>query len=356
MNSLFSITALPFLISLVVVVVLTPLTVLLFKRRGWIVDPKKTPHPAHTHKEPIPKGGGLPIFAGLLVGVVMASKIDSHMLAILIASVVTLGVGLIDDIKSANPYFRLFVNFVSALIVVGSGIGIAFITNPFGGIIDLSWPRLTLNFFGTREIWILADIFALLWIPALMNAINWSSGVDGQISGVITIAAFFLGVVSLTYSADITQWPVSILAFSLAGSFFGFTIYHFYPQRIMPGYSGTSLAGLILGVLSILATGKVGTAILLLAVPLIDFVYVIFRRLIKGKSPVWGGNDHLHHKLMEMGWGKRRIAVFYWTITAVLGTLALNFEARYKLMAMIGLVLLMVVFWIWQYFGSYSKP
>ncbi len=356
MDSLFSITALPFLTSLVVVVITTPLTVLLFKKRGWIIDPKKTPHPAHTHKEPIPKGGGLPIFAGLLVGVVMASKIDSHMLAILVASVVTLGVGLIDDIKSVNPYFRLFVNFVSGLIVVGSGIGIAFITNPFGGIIDLSWPRLTVNFFGSREIWILADIFALLWIPALMNAINWSSGVDGQISGVITIAAFFLGVVSLTYSADITQWPVSILAFSLAGSFFGFTIYHFYPQRIMPGYSGTSLAGLILGVLSILATGKVGTAILLLAVPLIDFVYVIFRRLIKGKSPVWGGNDHLHHKLMEMGWGKRRIAVFYWIITTILGILALNFEARYKLMAMIGLVLLMVVFWIWQYFGSYSKP
>ncbi len=356
MNSLFSITALPFLISLVVVVIATPLTVLLFKQRGWLIDPKKTPHPAHTHKEPIPKGGGLPIFAGLLVGVVMASKIDSHMLAILIASLVTLGVGLVDDIKGANPYFRLFINFVSALIVVGSGIGIAFVTNPFGGTIDLSWPRLTLNFFGSREIWILADIFALLWIPALMNAINWSSGVDGQISGVITIAAFFLGVVSLTYSADITQWPVSILAFSLAGSFFGFTIYHFYPQKIMPGYSGTSLAGLILGVLSILATGKVGTAILLLAVPLIDFVYVIFRRLIKGKSPVWGGNDHLHHKLMEMGWGKRRIAVSYWTVTTILGVLALNFEARYKLMAMIGLVLLMVVFWIWQYFGSYSKP
>lgn len=355
MDSLFSITALPFLASLVVTVILTPLTVLFFKQRKWVVDPRKTPHPAHTHKEPIPKGGGLPIFAGILVGVVMASKIDSHMGAILIASLVTLVVGLVDDVRGANPYYRLFINFLSALIVVASGIGIAFITNPFGGIIDLSWPRLSLDFFGNWEIWILADLFAILWIPALMNAINWSSGVDGQISGVITIAAFFLGVVSLTYSADITQWPVSILAFSLAGSFFGFTIYHFYPQKIMPGYSGTSLAGLILGVLSILATGKVGTAILLLAVPLIDFVYVILRRVISGKSPVWGGNEHLHHKLMEIGWGKRRIAIFYWGVTALLGILALNFEARYKLMAMIGLVLLMVVFWIWQYFGRYSR-
>lgn len=355
MNSLFSITALPFLISLLTVVFVTPITVWYFKKRKWLVDPKKTPHPAHTHKNPIPKGGGLPIFTGLIAGILVSSKLDSHMVAIIVASLVTLVVGLIDDVKGMNPYFRLLINFLSALIVVGSGIGIAFITNPFGGIIDLTWPRLSFNFFGSREIWILADIFAIMWIPSLMNAINWSSGVDGQISGVITIAAFFLGVVSLTYSADITQWPVSILAFSLAGSFLGLTIYHFYPQKIMPGYSATSLAGLILGVLSILATGKVGTAILLLAVPLIDFVYVIFRRVLRGKSPVWGGSDHLHHKLMEIGWGKRRIAVFYWSITAILGVLALSFEARYKLMAMIGLVLLMVVFWIWQYFGRYSK-
>lgn len=355
MDSLFYITALPFLTSLIIVVCITPLTVMFFKKKSWVVDPKKTPHPAHTHKEPIPKGGGLPIFAGLLVGVLMAAKLDNHMVAILSASLITLIVGLVDDVRGMNPYTRLFVNFLSALIVVGSGIGIAFVTNPFGGIIDLSCPRLTFEFFGSREIWILADLFAILWIPALMNAINWSSGVDGQISGVITIASFFLGIVSLTYSADITQWPVSILAFSLAGSFLGLTIYHFYPQKIMPGYSATSLAGLILGVLSILATGKVGTAILLLAVPLIDFVYVIFRRVLRGRSPVWGGSDHLHHKLMEIGWGKRRIAVFYWSITAILGVLALNFEARYKLMAMIGLVLLMVIFWIWQYFGRYSK-
>ncbi|OGD83003.1 hypothetical protein A2572_02215 [Candidatus Collierbacteria bacterium RIFOXYD1_FULL_40_9] len=355
MDSIFSITALPFFVSLLTVVLFTPLTVVFFKKEGWLVDPRKTPHPAHTHKEPIPKGGGLPVFLGFLAGVLTVSNIDNHLIAIISACLVTLIVGLIDDVKSINPYFRLVINFLSALIIVLSGIGISFITNPLGGIIDLSWPRLSIELFGNREIWILADLFAILWIPALMNAINWSSGVDGQISGVITIAAFFLGVVSLTYSADITQWPISILAFSLAGAFAGFTVFHFYPQKIMPGYSGTSLAGLILGVLSILATGKVGTAILLLAVPLIDFIYVIFRRVIIGKSPVWGGNEHLHHKLMEIGWGKRRIAVFYWTITALLGGMALNFEARYKFVAMIGLVLLMVVFWIWQYFGRYSR-
>ena len=111
----------------------------------------------------------------------------------------------------------------------------------------------------------------------------------------------------------------------------------------------------MLGVISILATGKVGTALMVLAIPLIDFGYIILRRIVTGKSPVWGDKDHLHHKLLQMGWGKRRVALFYWGITLVLGVVALNFEARFKILIMIALVLLMAIFWIWQYSGRFSK-
>ncbi len=342
MNPILNITLVPFLISLVISLVATPLTVGLFKKRDWLIDPKKSPHPAHIHKEPVPKGGGLPIYLAILITSLLLFQGDKHIGAILIAGLFTLVVGLVDDVKGVSPYWRLVMNFGASLIIVASGIGISFITNPAGGIIDISG-------------WLLADLFALIWIPALMNAINWSSGVDGQISGVVTIAALFLGAVSLSYSADITQWPVAILAFSLAGAFAGLTVFHFYPQKIMPGYSATSLAGLMLGVISILATGKVGTALMVLAIPLIDFGYIIFRRVATGKSPVWGDSDHLHHKLMRIGWGKRRIAIFYWGITFVLGMIALRYDARIKILIMIGLVLLMALFWIWQYYGRFSK-
>ena len=182
-----------------------------------------------------------------------------------------------------------------------------------------------------------------------MNAINWSSGVDGQISGVVTVASFVLGMISLSYSADITQWPVAILAFATAGAFLGLTVFHFFPQKIMPGYSATSLAGLLLGVISILATAKVGALLVVLGVPFIDFVYILVRRIISGKSPVWGDKSHLHHKLLEMGWGKRRVALFYWLVTVVLGLAALNFQARVKLAIIIGLALLMGMFLLWRY-------
>lgn len=356
MNPQFVITVVPFLLALLISLAVTPLTILLFRKMGWMIDPKKTPHPAHIHKVPVPKGGGIPIFFAVAVTVMLLLKPDNHLLAIGLAGLLTVAVGLIDDIKGSNPYARLGMNFLATLIIVGSGIGIAYISNPLGGVIDLSWPRLGFYLFGSfHQIWILADIFALLWIPSLMNAINWSSGVDGQISGVITIAAVVLGLISLSYSADITQWPVATLAFATAGAFAGLTVFHFYPQKIMPGYSATSLAGLLLGVISILATAKVGALIIVLGIPLIDFLYIVIKRIISGKSPVWGDKSHLHHKLLAMGWGKRRVALFYWMAAVVLGVAALSFEARTKLLIMIGLVILMTVFVLWQYSSRFSK-
>ncbi|KKT55207.1 MAG: Undecaprenyl-phosphate N-acetylglucosaminyl 1-phosphate transferase [Candidatus Collierbacteria bacterium GW2011_GWB1_45_35] len=334
----------------------TPLTIWFFTKMGFVIDPKKSPHPAHIHNVPVPKGGGLAIFLAVFVTMALLLKLDKHLIAIALAAGITVVAGLIDDVRGMNPYLRLAVNFLAVGIIVASGIGIAFISNPFGGIIDLSQPRIGFDLLGRHhEIWILADLFALLWIPILMNAINWSSGVDGQISGVVMIAALIVGIISLTYSADITQWPVATLAFALAGAFAGLTVFHFYPQKIMPGYSATSLAGLLLGVISILATAKVGTVLVVLGVPLIDFIYLTIKRVASGKSPVWGDKGHLHHKLLEMGWGKRRVALFYWLVTAILGVAAVKFEARSKLFIMIGLVILMLVFVLWQYSWRYSK-
>lgn len=346
----------PLIVSFLIALLVTPITILLFRRFNWVIDPTKTPHPAHIHNKPVPKGGGIPIFAALVIVAALYLKTDKHLMAILVAAGLTLVVGLIDDIRGSKPLPRLLMNFAAAGVVVAGGIGIAYISNPIGGgVIDLSHPRLILNIFGRREIWIIADIFALIWIPFLMNAINWSSGVDGQASGMIAIAAATIGVLSLTYSADVTQWPVSILAFGMAGAFAGLTIFHFYPQKIMPGYSATTLAGLMLGVLSILSTTKVGTAMVVLGLPLIDAVYTIIRRVGQRKSPFYGDRGHLHHKLLSLGWGRRRIAVFYWLVTAILGLLALNLNANMKLFAIIGLIVSILGLFLWIYFGNSSR-
>jgi UDP-GlcNAc:undecaprenyl-phosphate/decaprenyl-phosphate GlcNAc-1-phosphate transferase len=350
-------TILPFLVAMVVALTVSPLVIYFYERFGWVVDPKKSKHPAHSHTRPVPKGGGIPVLLGTLLACVIFLEFDFRLLAILAASILVVVVGTLDDIFDLNPYLRLLTNLTAALIVVGAGIGIGFITNPLtSGVIDLSGLRFNFEFLGEqRSIWILADLFALIWIPFVMNAINWSKGLDGQLPGVVTVAAIVIGLLGLRYSGDSTQWPVSILAFAVAGAYAGYLPYNFFPQRSMPGYGGGSFAGFMLATLAILSTTKVGTALLVLGIPFMDAMFSITRRLLQGKSPVWGDRGHLHHKLMDLGWSKRKISVFYWTVTMLLGMVALKLNSQQKLYTMLAIALALGGFFLWIYFGRYSR-
>ena len=160
-------------------------------------------------------------------------------------------------------------------MVVSAGIGIAYISNPFGGIINLSQPQIHFNLFGPHSIWVIADLLAIFWIMWCMNFVGWAAGVEGQLPGFVTIAAIFIGILGLRYSTDTTQWPVIILAFIVAGAYLGFLPWNFYPQKIMPGYSGKSMAGLLLAILSILSGAKLATLIFLLGIPMLDAIFVL---------------------------------------------------------------------------------
>jgi UDP-GlcNAc:undecaprenyl-phosphate GlcNAc-1-phosphate transferase len=151
---------------------------------------------------------------------------------------------------------------------------------------------------------------------------------------------------------------VIVLAFILAGAYLGFLLWNFYPQKIMPGYGGGALAGYFLAVLAILSGAKVATAILVLGVPMMDAVYSIMRRIIQGRSPVWGDRGHLHHKLMDLGWGKRRIALFYWLVSAVLGWVALQLNSQWKAYTIVLLAVMVGGLLLWLNMATYflKKP
>jgi UDP-GlcNAc:undecaprenyl-phosphate GlcNAc-1-phosphate transferase len=324
----------PFLLSFIASFLATPPVIKLANYFNLVDNPKRRPHPAHVHRGTIPRAGGLAILVGLLAASLVFLPLDKHLRGILLGALVAVGIGLLDDKYNLSPYFRLLTNFITAAFVVGAGIGIAFINNPFGGIIHLDQPQFNFYFLGEqRSIWVLSDLFALFWIVWCMNMVNWSKGVDGQMPGFVVIAATVIGVLSLKFSADIAQWPVTILAFITAGTYFGFLPWNFYPQKIMPGYGGGGLAGYLLAILSILSSAKVGTMILVLGVPLMDGVYTVLRRLASGRLPFWGDRGHLHHRLLDLGWGRRKIAVFYWLVSAILGMVALYLSPKQKFFA-----------------------
>lgn len=349
---------LPALISFFFSALLTPVIIFFAKPLGIIDDPKRRKHPAAIHKKPTPRGGGIPIFLAILLTSLVFLPLDQKLLGILSGAAIAVLIGVIDDRKDLNPYLRLLSQFLAAGVVVGAGIGIAFLSNPLGGILDLSNPRFVLDFLGEeRSIWVISSLFGTLWIVSLMNAVSWSSGVDGQLSGFAAIAALTVALLSLGFSADITQWPVTILAAITFGAFLGFLPWHMYPQRIMPGFGGATLAGFMLAVLSILTTTKVGTLLVVLAIPILDAGYSVARRIAQGKSPVWADRGHLHHRLLDAGWSKQKIAFFYWGATALLGILALNLNTQAKFYTIIGIALILggILAWLTTFFPS-SKP
>ncbi len=347
---------LPWLVATFISFLTTPLVIKFAGRLGIIDDPQKSSHPKVIHTVPTPRGGGIPIFLALLLTALLFLPIDKHMVGILIGALILVVMGILDDKYNLNPYLRLALGFLAAAAPIAAGIGVAFITNPLGGTINLSQPQITFNFLGTHSIWLLADLFALLWITFLMNMINMGAkGVDGQLSGVTVIAALTIAILSLRFSADITQWPVIILAAITAGAYLGFLPWHIFPQKIMPGYGGSTLAGYLLGVLSILATAKVGVLLVVLGIPLIDTGYVIVKRILSGRSPVWGDRGHLHHRLLDAGLSKSQVAIFYWGVTAVLGIIALNLNTGAKIYTMVGVAVFLGGLILWLTYRSKNK-
>lgn len=350
MNNLSSLVFLPGVVALALAFLATPLVIKLAKKWGLIDDPKKSDHPKVIHTYPVPRGGGLAIFFAVLVSSILFLPFDKHLRGILIGATIITALGILDDKYDLNPYLRLVFQFFAAGSPIVAGIGIAFLSSPAGGIIDLSHPQISFNLFGeVRSIWILSDVFALFWIVTLMNFLNMGAkGVDGQLPGVVAVAAATIALLSLQFSGDIAQWPVIILAVIVSGAYLGFLPWNFYPQKIMPGFSGSSLAGYLLAVLSILSTTKVGTLFVVLGVPLVDSGYTVIRRILTGKSPVWGDRGHLHHRLLDAGLSKRQVALFYWLVTAVLGALALNLNTSSKLYTIMGIVILVggLILWL----------
>lgn len=331
MSILPSYVLLPFLIAFGITVCLTAISIKIMKKIGLVDNPKIHKHPAIIHTKPIPRGGGVPLFLGALFTALIVLPINKITVAIFLAAFLALTIGIIDDklnakSKDVSPYLRFFINILTAVIVVGSGVSIRFITNPFGGIIHLD------------AIKIVSDIISVIWLVWIMNMLNWSKGIDGQMPGIVAISAIVIGILSLRFipSGDLASIDV-MLSFIIAGCALAFLVFNFYPAKIFPGYGATALY-LLLGVASILSSAKLATAILVMGIPTVDALFTIARRIIQKQPPFVGDKKHLHHILLQLGYSQRQIALFYWVISAILGIISLTLQSSSKIFAIIMLL------------------
>lgn len=339
-----------FLAAFSIAAVISPLVIRLYKSRGWLDDPAQQAHVKTTHNSPVPRGGGLVIFAAVALSCIFFLEFNTEVLFILLGATLLAIMGTFDDIQDLNPYLRFGVGlFVAGLIVV-AGIKIEYITHPFeSGVIYFDHPTFIRQGIPvTYSLPFLSAILTMLWIVWNMNIVNWSKGIDGQLPGVVGIASIFIGILALRFSADPAQHNVILLAFIVAGAYLGLLVWNAYPQKIMPGYGAGSLGGYFLAILSILSGAKLATSLLVLALPTADAVFTILRRLLRKKSPFWGDRGHLHHKLIDvLGWSKRKTAFFYWIVTAIMGFIALQLKSDQKLFTIVAVSASVFGFLIW---------
>ncbi len=338
---------LPGIISFLITIASVPATIRFAHKFKLLDNPKLRPHPAHTQIRTVPRAGGLAVFLGLFLAILIFSPIDKATVGIIASLIILLSVGLLDDkYQNLSPYLRLISQFIAAAVVVGTGIGINFVTNPIGGIIHLD------------AIAFLPQLLAIVWIVWVMNMINWSKGVDGQMPGIVTVSALILGLLSLklNFLPDPSQMSVAKLSFITAGSSLGLLIFNWHPAKIFPGFSGSTILGFMIAVLAILSGAKLATAGLVLLIPATDFGFTFLRRILQGKSPVWGDRGHLHHKLLEYGFSHQQISLFYILGSVILGAAALNFSSQGKLFAasLVAAVILGGILWL-NFFGGLSR-
>ncbi|MDA0376679.1 MAG: MraY family glycosyltransferase [bacterium] len=261
-------------------------------------------------------------------------------------------ISFIDDRKGIDPKLRLIIQALVAFIIFATGSRIYTLTNPFiaDGLIKLDtvdWSLVIGHWSFLLPVH--SGIFTIFWLMLCMNALNWFDGIPGQVSTLSTIG--FLVIGALAMSDRIAQPELAMIAFILAGISFAALLFDFPPNKVLMGDTGAMFFGLMLGVLTLYAGGKVATAFLVLGVPLIDVFLVITRRLSKGANPMRGNatNEHLHHRLLAKGWSERTVIV----LTAGLGTLfgisALFLSTGEKMIAAGVLFLVMIGL------GKYSK-
>lgn len=320
---------LPFLISFILAVVLSGAAIFFGKK----IKSYGRISIRHIHKKNISRFGGLVIVICFIFSIVIDKNlvISSELAGFLIASVILLAVGFWDDIREIFWKFQFFFQVIVSLIVFIFGVRIYYITNPItGGILNLDTQ------WGT----IVAFFLVIFWITLVMNAINWVDGVDGVSGGITFIAA--LTILILCLKSEVNQPPVAIMSLILAGSILGFLIFNFHPSRILAGTAGSMFMGFSLAVLAIFSGTKIATALLVLAVPIIDFFWVILERIKNKRSIFKPDNEHLHYKLMELGWSQKKISLVYFAITGLVSFIALNTRAIGKSITLLLAVLVML--------------
>lgn len=293
------------------------------------------PNERKVHKEPMPRMGGLAIFIGFLVGYMLFCNQTVQMNSILIGSFFIILVGIFDDIKPLSPSIKFCGQLLAAIIVVY-----------YGNVVmqDISAFGLYINF------GMFAKPITILFIVSVINCLNLIDGLDGLAGGISAIFFMTITVIS-TLLGSISGLDVS-LTLIMIGATLGFLLYNFHPAKIFMGDSGSMFLGYMIAVISLLGFKNVTLTsfivpVLILAIPILDTLFAIIRRLLKGESFAKADKEHFHHQILKMAGNQTKTVLIIYLIQILFSIASIVYVLRNpKLGQIIYIIILAIILWL----------
>jgi len=309
----------------------TPLVRRVSLALGWIDRPSDR----KIHPRPTPTAGGIAIYLGMAAGLVATRFVpflqdlyetSSDLDAAAIATTLILVLGVLDDTRGVSALGKLTGQVLVASVVVLLGVQLLYFYFPGSGVVSNS-PDLAVP-------------LTILWIVAMVNAVNLIDGLDGLAAGIVAIAAAsFFAYMVRSPGGDVQASTAAVLSAIAGGAAIGFLPWNFHPARIFMGDSGALLLGLVLSIATISGVGRnlegpsggdlaviaipVLLPVFVLAVPFLDVVLAIGRRMRRGIGISHADKEHIHHRLLDIGHSHRQAVILMYVWSALVSGCAL---------------------------------
>ena len=293
------------------------------------------PRGRHIHKEPTPKFGGVAIFFGFLLGYMLFGTPSSQMNSILIGSFIILITGIVDDVVELKPSVKFTGQLLASLVIA-----------VYGGILlkELSAFGLYVNF------GIFKYPITIFFILGCINCMNLIDGLDGLSGGISSIYFLTIGIIATMQGKHGLDF---VLTFVMLGSTLGFLLHNFNPAKIFAGDSGSNFLGFIIAVIALLGFKNVTMTslivpLLLIAIPILDTIFAIIRRTIKGESISQGDKFHIHHQLLNRNLSVRATVLIIYAVDALfaLASIIYVLKDRYLGYIVYGILLAIVIVFV----------
>lgn len=299
------------------------------------IDAMDIPNARKVHTKPMPRLGGLGIYLGFLFGYMIFGQHSETMNSILIGSFIIVLTGVVDDIKPLKASTQFIGQLIASLIVVFYGNIVLKDVSAFGIYINFS---------------ILSYPLTIFFILGCINCMNLIDGLDGLASGISSIYFLTIGIITTIKGSTGLDF---VLTFVMLGSTLGFLVHNFYPASIFMGQSGSMFLGFIVAVIALLGFKNVTMTsliipLLILAIPILDTLFAIIRRLLKGENPSKPDKFHIHHQLLNRNFSQRTTVLIIYAVNLLFSFASIVYVLKDRVLGYIiySILLVMVVLFV----------